>query len=358
MLPFRSRFRQLLWPITAASLLLLVFAAPATAAPGTAEWVLLEQASASGQRSLAKVDGKVRPHKRRVGRSAPVAAAPTAVVPNDPLLRASWALAKTNATGAWSLTTGHANTVVAVLDTGVDAGHPDLQGALVSGYDTVNEDADPSDDHGHGTMVAGVIAARANNGIGAAGTCWRCSLMPIKVIAASGAGSAGDVAEGITWAVDHGARVINMSFTLSGPDTGVGAAIARARAHGVLVVAAAGNTGTLDATYPAAFPGVLSVAGTDSADARYGWSNYGSWVRVAAPGCNQTTAVGGGYGDFCGTSSATAFVAGLAGLVRSYAPRLSPDGVGDALSAHAAPVGDFVSAGRVDAAAVLSSLKR
>ena len=274
-------------------------------------------------------------------------------VPNDPLWRDSWSLGKANVTGAWSVTTGAAETVVAVLDTGVDLGHPDLQGSFVAGYDTVNEDADPSDDHGHGTMVAGVVAARANNGIGGAGACWRCSVMPVKVIGANGLGSATDIAEGILWAAAHGAQVINMSFTLNAPDETIGAAVEQARAQGVVLVGAAGNTGTADLTYPAAYPGVVSVAGTDPADARYAWSTYGSWVRLAAPGCSMTTAPGAAYGDFCGTSSAAAFVSGLAGLARSFAGQLPPDAIADALSSNAAPVGDIVSTGRVDAAAVL-----
>lgn len=278
-------------------------------------------------------------------------------VPNDPLWSSSWSLAKTNAAAAWSLTTGASETVVAVLDTGIDLSHPDLKGSFVQGYDVVNRDDDPSDDHGHGTMVAGVVAARANNGLGGVGACSRCSLMPVKVIAGNGSGNAADVAEGIRWAADHGARVINMSFTLSGRDENVAQAIEYARGRGIVVVAAAGNAGTADVTFPAAYPGVVSVAGTDAADARYDWSSYGGWVRLAAPGCNLTTAPGAGYGDFCGTSSATAFVSGVAGLVRSFAPDLSPDAIAQALSASALRVGDFVSAGRVDAGAVIDSLR-
>jgi subtilisin family serine protease len=368
--------------------LVLVAAAPATAARGTAQWVLLEQAPPKAkrvlkaQRALAKANAtaaakaKSEPAKRKrkpkpkpkanprkhaapplVEAAVPPALTATSITPNDPLWRDSWSLGKVHALGAWNLTTGASETVVAVLDTGADLTHPDLQGAFVAGYDTVNEDADPTDDHGHGTMVAGVIAARANNGIGVVGACWRCSVMPVKVIGANGLGTAPDIAEGIVWATGHGARVINLSFTLSASDGAVAAAIEHARASGVVVVAAAGNTGTSDVTYPAAYPGVVSVAGTDAADARYSWSNYGSWVRLAAPGCNQTTAPGGTYGDFCGTSSATAFVSGLAGLLRSYAGQLSPDAIAQALSANSAQVGDFVSTGRVDAAGMLASLK-
>jgi subtilisin family serine protease len=350
----------------------LVTAAPAEAAggtvQGTAQWAALEH-SPQAKKPLAKKAksakaGKVKrakPRKRStrppVQASVPRPVAAPSLVPNDPLWRDSWSLDKVNALGAWSVTTGAAETVVAVLDTGVDLGHPDLQGAFVPGYDTVNEDADPTDDHGHGTMVAGVIAARANNGIGVAGTCWRCSVMPVKVIAANGLGSAADIAEGILWATAHGARVINMSFTLSAPDASIAAAVDQARAQGVLLVAAAGNTGTTDLTYPGAYPGVISVAGTDPADSRYAWSSYGSWVRLAAPGCSMTTAPGAGYADFCGTSSASAFVSGLAGLVRTAAGHLPPDAIAQVLSSRTVPVGDIVSTGRVDAAGVLTSLK-
>ncbi len=287
----------------------------------------------------------------------PVVSSPSEPAPpNDPLWRDSWALARANAPSAWRLTTGRTETVVAVLDTGADLGHPDLQGSFVAGFDVVNQDGDPSDDHGHGTMVTGVIAARSNNAVGVTSTCWRCSVMPVKVIGADGTGNASAVAEGIVWAADHGANVINMSFTMNAPDDAVAAAIAHARSRGVVVVAAAGNSGTADATFPAAYPGVLSVAGTDAADARYEWSSYGSWVRVAAPGCNLTTAPGGGYGEFCGTSSATAFLSGIVGLARSFAPETSTEAIEGAVTAGARSVGDFVSTGRIDAAAVLGAL--
>lgn len=307
-------------------------------------------------KKVAKRPVRARPPVKRADPDTrPKPAAPAN--PNDPLWSGSWSLARTNAAAAWSLTSGAPETVVAILDTGVDLSHPDLQGSLVQGYDVVNRDDDPTDDHGHGTMVAGVVAARANNGLGGVGACSRCSVMPVKVIAANGSGNAADVAEGIRWATDHGAQVLNLSFTLSGSDESVAQAIDYARGKGVVVVAAAGNAGTADVTFPASYPGVVGVAGTDVADARYDWSSYGGWVRLAAPGCNLTTAPGAGYGDFCGTSSATAFVSGIAGLVRSFAPNLSPDAIEQALAGSALRVGDFVSAGRVDAGAALGALQ-
>ena len=283
------------------------------------------------------------------------AAQPT---PNDPLWSSSWSLTKTNVAAAWNLTPGVAETVVAVLDTGVDLTHPDLRNSVVSGYDAVNRDGDPTDDHGHGTMVAGVVAARANNGLGGVGVCSGCSVMPVKVIAGNGSGTAADIADGIRWATEHGADIVNMSFALSGPDDGVAQAIAFAQSRGVVVVAAAGNAGVADVSYPAGYPGVVSVAGSDGADARYGWSNYGGWVRLAAPGCSISTAAGGSYGEFCGTSSATAFVSGAAGLIRSLAPELPSDALGQALAASAVAVGDFVSAGRVDVGGAAAALRQ
>jgi subtilisin family serine protease len=316
--------------------------------------------SSAAERATAQLAGSVRkPVKpkakpKRKARPRPVAVQPA--VPNDPLWRDSWSLAKVGAPAAWRVTKGTAEIVVAVLDTGVDRNHPDLQGAFVDGWDAVNEDADANDDHGHGTLVAGVIAARADNGIGGVGACSQCSLMPVKVIGGNGSGNAVDIAEGIVWATDHGARVINMSFVMSGHDDGVAAAVAHARAKGVLVVAAAGNNGSADVTFPANQPGVVSVTGTDAADVRYEWASYGSWVTLAAPGCSQSTQAGGGYGDFCGTSSAAAFASGIAALARSAARDAAVEQVVGALSANAVRVGDFVASGRVDAAATANVL--
>jgi subtilisin family serine protease len=310
-------------------------------------------AASAAETATAHVAGSVTtPSKRKSRPARPVA---EAISPKDPLWGNSWSLKKVGAPAAWRVTTGVAQTVVAVLDTGIDLNHPDLAGAFVDGWDAVNEDADPTDDHGHGTLVAGVIAARSNNGIGGVGACWRCSLMPVKVIGANGSGSAADIAEGIVWAADHGASVINMSFVMTGPDAGVANALEYARSKGSLVVAAAGNAGSSEATFPAGQPGVVSVTGTDPADARYDWASYGSWVKLAAPGCSQSTQAGGGYADFCGSSSAAAFVSGIAALARSAATTASADVVATALLTNAVQVGDFVAGGRVDAAAALAA---
>jgi subtilisin family serine protease len=295
-----------------------------------------------------------KPSRPKAKPRRPVAVDPT--LPNDPLWRDSWSLTKVGAPAAWRVTKGAAEVVVAVLDTGIDRNHPDLQGSFVEGWDAVNEDADANDDHGHGTLVAGVIAARSNNGIGGVGACSQCSLMPIKVIGGNGSGNAVDIAEGIVWAADHGARVINMSFVLSGSDAGVAAALEHARSKGVLIVAAAGNNGSADVTFPAGQPGVVSVTGTDASDGRYEWASYGNWVTLAAPGCSQSTQAGGGYADFCGTSSAAAFASGIAALARSAAREAPVEQIVAAMSTNAVRVGDFVATGRVDAAATATAL--
>ncbi len=292
---------------------------------------------------------RVKPPASPQPAATPAPALPLAISPNDPEWSEQWALRQVGAPAAWALLPGSARpVVVAVVDSGVDPSQPDLQGALVPGADFADSTGSTADQYGHGTMVAGVIAARGNNNLGVAGVCWVCLVMPIKVLDANGVGTGTGVAEGIRWAADHGAAVVNMSFVLNGPDPEVEAAVAYAHARGVLVVAAAGNAGSGNATYPAAFPMVVSVAGTDDTDQLYPWSSYGSWVTLAAPGCSMTTALGGGFASFCGTSAAAPVVAGLAAL--GYAAGGSEGEVEAALERTATPLpGAIVGSGRVDA---------
>ncbi len=275
-------------------------------------------------------------------------------VPTDPLWRNQWGPALIGAPAAWAVTMGSPHVVIAVLDTGVDLSQPDLRGALVPGHDFVNGDNDPSDDNGHGTMTAGIAGARADNGLGVAGVCPRCSIMPVKVISKNGVATWLNVAAGITWATDHGAAIISLSLG-GGPSDAVATAIRYAQSKGVLVVAAAGNNGSSQPFYPAADPGVLSVAGTEKADQLSSWSNYGSWVDVAAPGCDTTTLVGGGFGQFCGTSASAPVVAGLAGLALSYSPGSSAETIEHAIVSSAQHVSGVVD-GRVDAVGMLTAL--
>jgi subtilisin family serine protease len=294
------------------------------------------------------------PHVDYVERDAIAEA--TAITPNDPYWSKQWGTVKTATNTAWETTTGSSSVVIAELDTGVDFAHPDLQGAFVAGYDFVNRDSNPADDNGHGTMVAGVLAARANNGVGVAGQCWTCSIMPVKVLSSSGSGSYSNVASGITWAADHGAKVLNMSLGGSSASSTLASAVDYAWSKGVLVVAAAGNNGTSSLNYPGAYDPAIAVAGSDSRDGRYSWSSYGSWVELAAPGCDYTTTQGGSYSAPCGTSFASPMTAGIAGLLASAKPGVSNATLRSTLLNTADPVGSWVANGRVNAARAMTAI--
>jgi subtilisin family serine protease len=203
--------------------------------------------------------------------------------------------------------------VVAVLDTGVDTDQPDLRGLVVAGWNAFDGSTDTTDEAGHGTSVAGVVAAHANNKIGVSGYCHSCVVMPVKVLDGAGRGNSNTISAGIEWAVAHGADVINLSLVLAARDAVVSAAVARAISSGVVVVASAGNDAGGTPAYPAAEPGVIAVAGEDPTGALYAWSGAGAWVTTAAPGCNQATGLGGGFAEFCGTSSATGAASGIIG---------------------------------------------
>jgi subtilisin family serine protease len=282
--------------------------------------------------------------------------AAVALEPNDPHWSDQRGLRVTQFAEAWTRSRGSPDVVVAVLDTGVSPLHPDLAGAVLPGYDALNQDADAADDHGHGTAVAGVIAARTNNAIGIAGVCWLCHVLPVKVLGSNGFGPTSTVAAGIVWAADHGADVINLS--LGSPDSTetLRIAVRYANDRGALVVAAAGNGGVNAPFYPAAEPDVLAVAATDDDDRPYHWSNHGAWVALAAPGCLTTTALDGGYASECGTSFAAPLVAGLAGLARALQPTLPASAIAAAVRGAAVPIGPVVAHGRIDALRTLSQL--
>jgi subtilisin family serine protease len=245
------------------------------------------------------------------------------VVPHDPHWTQAWGPKLVHAPAAWNVTTGRGTTVIAIVDTGVDPKQPDLRGRVLRGWDFQNNDNNPKDDNGHGTAVAGVAAAAANDGVGIAGMCWQCRILPVKVLNANGSGSHSNIAAGIVWAAKHGADVINLS--LAGAQAPVVEdAINFARKRGAVVVAAAGNEGSRKRFYPAAYPGVISVAATDSRDRLYRWSNKGTWVKVSAPGCAYTGSTRPiRWSWWCGTSFATPVIAGTAALIKSLTPGLS-----------------------------------
>ncbi|HET8894286.1 MAG TPA: S8 family serine peptidase [Gaiellaceae bacterium] len=280
------------------------------------------------------------------------------VMLNDTFFSRQWGLKLAGFTTAWAKTHGTRPVVVAVLDTGVNASAPDLAGVVHSGADLVNGDGSAADDNGHGTAVAGVIAALGNNGIGGAGVCWKCSILPIKVMGADGNGDLATVAAGIVRATDMGAKVIDLSLGGPAGEPTLQQAVAYAASKGVLVVAAAGNSGLATPFYPANYPGVISVGGTDPRDSLYGWSEHGPWVRVSAPGCNVAPLLHGGYGEFCGTSSATPMVAGLAGYLLSVRPTATPVQLVAVIEKTARRIRTGVQFGRIDAAAALAALGR
>jgi subtilisin family serine protease len=283
----------------------------------------------------------------------------TTVTPNDPSYAGQWGIAKTRVNTAWGSTVGSPTVTVAVLDTGV-AALPDLAGRLLPGKDFVNNDSAADDDNGHGTMTAGVIAAGGANGVGIAGICWACRILPVKVLGSAGSGTYSNIAAGIRYAADAGADIINMSLGGSADGQVLRDAVAYAVGKGALVISAAGNDGSSAPHYPAAIPSVLAVGGSTAADGRYSWSNWGpSWVDLAAPGCNPAQGINGVVGQFCGTSSATPFTSGVAALLASTSPQPTAAAIRIALMSTASKLaGNWVAtgSGRVDAAAALTAL--
>ncbi len=248
-----------------------------------------------------------------------------AAIPNDPNYGAQWGLPRTGVPAAWDLSLGSSSATIAVLDTGVDFTHIDLAGQLLAGRDVINDDLDPSDDHGHGTRMSGIAAAAWNNAEGIAGIAPNSPLLPVKVLGADGLGPYSAIAEGITWAADQGARVISLSLSGSVPSQALQDAVNYATASGAVCVASAGNDGWSQPVYPAATNGAVAVAAIDEFDQRPWFSNYGAWISHASPGVGiLTTDMGGGYAPSTGTSPAAAFSAGVFGLLFGLEPTLTP----------------------------------
>jgi thermitase len=250
----------------------------------------------------------------------------TAADPNDPSYNAQWHLRKIGGSQAWSMTTGSASVVVAVVDSGVYSQHPDLAGKLVPGWNFVKDNADTSDVLGHGTAVAGTVAAATNNGIGVAGVTWASRVMPLVVVDPSDYAAYSDVAAAIQYAADHGVRVINVSIGGGSPSAALQKAVDYAWNRGALVFASAMNSSVSTPYYPAACTHAVAVSATDANDRLASFSNFGSWITLSAPGTNiLTTANGGGYGYWSGTSFASPIAAGVAALILAANPTLTND---------------------------------
>ncbi|MCC6625927.1 MAG: S8 family serine peptidase [Chloroflexi bacterium] len=278
----------------------------------------------------------------RVAFAEPDFIAETAAVPNDPLLAQQWALSHIGAPVAWAQARGAAPVTVAILDSGMNEGHPDLAGRVIARRDftSVPYRATASDVLDHGTRVAGVVAALPDNGSGIAGVAHDVRLLNGKIVLDTNVAVTSAVAPAIAWAVDQGASIINLSVAKVGAcPRAVQDAIDAAGARGVLVVAAAGNHGRDEATWPAGCRDVVAVAATTAADQRRVDSNFGAWVALAAPGQDiLSTNAAGGYGTDHGTSYAAPHVAGAAALVLATCGPQSPQALTDRLVAAAVPI--------------------
>ena len=252
----------------------------------------------------------------------------TSADPNDPSYISQWHLRQIGGPLAWSLSTGSDSVVVAIVDSGVYPHHPDLVSKLVPGWNFVKDNADTADVLGHGTAVAGVVAAATNNGLGVAGVTWASRIMPLVAVDAQDYSAYSDIAASIQYAVDHGARVINVS--IGGPNSSITLqkAVDYAWSKGALVFASAMNEGVSARFYPAACAHAIAVGATDANDRLASFSNFGSWITLAAPGTGiLSTADGGGYSFWNGTSFASPIAAGVASLVLSVNPSLTNEEV-------------------------------
>ena len=258
-------------------------------------------------------------------------AEPTAV-PNDSSYGSQWHLPKIQAPQGWDITTGAASFPIAIIDSGVDADHPDLASKLMTGRNFLDGSVNTDDTHGHGTSVAGAAAAASNNGTGISGVAWASPIMPLQVFNSTTSALYSTIASAITWATDNGAKVINISMAGSTSSLTMENAINYAWNKGVIVVASAGNSSTSAPYYPAACKNVVSVSATTSSDLKASWSNFGATVDVAAPGASiYTTTKGGGYGSVNGTSFSSPITAGLVALIWSANPTLTNAEVVDIL---------------------------
>ncbi len=285
------------------------------------------------------------------------------LVPNDPYYASyQWHLPKIGAPGAWDVSTGKSNVCIAVIDSGVDPLTPDLSGRLLpNGYDFVNFDSDPRDDNGHGTAAAGTAAASGNNSQGVAGVAWGVSVLPIKVMDSNGVGSYSAIASGINYAATNGAKVINLSLGGTSSSRTLESAVNFAWSKGVVVIAAAGNNGTTNPVYPAAYSNCVAVSAVNSSDTITSWSSRGSYVDLCAPGENiATTGLNGSYVSYSGTSFASPIVAGVAALALSANSTLGNSAVVSLLKKNADDLGTpgldpLYGYGRVNAFKVASN---
>ncbi len=275
--------------------------------------------------------------------------------PNDPSYSQQYGLARIQANLAWDIWQPQRTVYIAIIDTGIDSNHPDLANKMrrhsngaVYGYNTLNNTTNALDDNGHGTHCAGIAAAEINNGIGVAGVAaWNpavsnsrayVQLMPVKVLSSSGSGSLDAVARGITWAADNGAHILSLSLGAGSGAQQLQDAVNYAWTRGCLVVVAAGNGGSSSPQYPAYYTNSIAVAATDSSDRLASFSQYGSWVDIAAPGVSiLSTYPSNQYRSLSGTSMACPHVAGAAAVLWSHNGSLTNTQLRNALQTNVDP---------------------
>lgn len=291
-----------------------------------------------------------------------VTASSVVIATNDAFSEKQWALHRIMATEAWETTAGAISTVIAVLDSGIDRNHEDLIGQVIAEVNLTKSHT-AGDLYGHGTHVAGIIAATANNGLGIAGLSPSCRLMNVKVADDNGFFDSMVMADGVIWAVEHGANVINISLVSTEPSREMERAVDYAWSKGVVVVAASGNYIGSRIAYPGYYASTIAVGASDSNDRIPSWSRQADWVDLVAPGMDiYSTLPGNRYGSKSGTSMAAAHVSGLAGLLFNVAGDDNGNGfVNDeiraALESGADKIDNFkYSTGRINAAQALAVL--
>ena len=284
---------------------------------------------------------------------------------NDPYFvqGSQWHLSKIQAPTAWDTTTGSPTQVVAVIDSGVRASHPDLVGKVLVGYDFVANDNDANDENGHGTGVAGTLSPRSNNQIGVCGVAWANPILPVRVLDANGSGNYSAIANGIIYAADRGAKVINLSLGGTSSSRALQDAINYAWNKQCVIVAAAGNNGSNVAFYPAACTNVVAVSATNASDTRPTWSNFGSYVDISAPGVDILSVYGTDqYAAWNGTSFSSPVASGVVALMAAANSTLTNVLLVDLLIKNSDDVGAlgkdvYYGSGRVNANRAVTAAK-
>lgn len=262
---------------------------------------------------------------------------PVAGAANDPYYTSEWHLPDVGAPTAWNYATG-SGIVIAILDTGVDGTHPDLASQMVPGWNFYNNNSNTADTNGHGTAVAGTAAAATNNSVGVASVAGGAKIMPVVIADPTGWAYWSTVAQGITWAADHGARVVSLSYQGASASSTIQSAASYLRSKGGVLFVAAGNTGAIDNTPATSL--MMVVSAVQQGDTLASFSSFGSFVDISAPGNNIiTTKMGGGYWNCWGTSFATPIVAATAALILSERPDFTPAQVDATLESTATDLG-------------------